>query len=547
MIKRLFSRQINSILGAAALVAVSSFISRLLGVIRDRILAGQFGASETLDIYYAAFRIPDLLFNLLILGALSAGFIPVFTALIKDREPNQTFSLFRSLNKDAWLLVSQVLNVLILVLVFFSVLGIIFAPALMVIVAPGFKGEARELTVVLTRIMFLSPLFLGISSVLGGVLQSFKRFLAYSLAPIMYNLGIIFGALYLVPRFGIYGLAWGVIIGAILHMLIQIPSIVSLGFTYSWKIHWRDSNLRKIGLMMLPRTLSLGVTQINLVVITAIASGLAVGSLTVFNLANNLQYFPIGIFGLSFAVAAFPTLSAVAFDKEKLVFNFSKTLRQIFFFIIPASVFLIILRAQIIRVILGTGNFDWQDTIMTMDTLGLFSLSLFAQASIPLLARMFYARHNSATPFYIALFSVVLNIGLSFWLSKLMGVPGLALAFSISAILNFILLWFFLHSEIGFLDQKNILLSVFRFSLAALIAGLAAQGLKLIIWLFIDMTKFWGVLIQGLGAGLGGILIYLVLCFILKSPELDNFSSYFKKRLPWKKIKIDDQSEARGI
>ncbi len=550
MIRRLFNGQINNITAAAGLIGVSSLISRFFGVFRDRILAGEFGAGDTLDVYYAAFRIPDLIFNLLVLGALSAGFIPIFVGLLKNPLGKITGFIFGGENKKAWELASNVLNILILGLLVLCGLGIIFAPGLTKLITPGFSSEKQALTVGLTQIMFLSPLFLGISAVLGGVLQSFKRFFVYSLAPIMYNIGIIIGVLYFVPLWGIYGLAWGVVLGALLHMLIQLPTTVVLGFRHRLKIDFKNPDLRKIGAMMVPRTMSLAISQINLVVITIVASTLAVGSLAVFNLANNLQSFPIGIFGISFAIAAFPAFSAAAFSKKDLVASFSSTLRQILFFIVPSTVLLITLRAQIIRVILGSGRFDWEDTILTMNTLAFFSLSLFAQASLPLLVRVFYARHDSKMPFLVGLFSATVNVVLSLWLVGKMGVAGLALAFSLSSIINFILLWLALRFYLGNMDEVKILVAVIKFSAAALACGITVQGMKIVIWPFIDMTKFWGVLTQGLVAGIAGIFIYAAVCSLLRSEEFISVWTPIKCklcRLPWKKVTTDDQGEARGI
>jgi len=544
MLKEIFKKQINSITVAAALVAMSSLVSRLLGVVRDRILAGQFGAGKELDIYYAAFKIPDLVYNLIVLGALSAGFIPVFTRLIKDFRCNDKDC---QENKPAWYLANNILTIMFAALLVISVLGIIFAPFLMRFVAPGFDFESREIAASLTRIMFMSPLFLGLSGILGGILQSFKRFFVYSIAPIFYNLGIIFGAVYLVPRFGLSGLAWGVIIGALLHLLIQIPTVCSLGFQFRPRFNLKDANTRSIFKMMVPRTMSLAISQINLVVITALASGLAAGSLAVFNFANNLQSFPIGIFGISFAIAAFPALSEAAFDRERLARNFSQAFRQILFFIIPATVLIIILRAQIIRVVLGTGNFNWSDTIMTMDALGFFALSLFAQATIPLLVRVFYARHDSKTPLYLGLFTVAANIALSLLLAPKMGVSGLALAFSISSIINFILLFVLIYIKTGAINISELVISVLRLTIAAIFAGLAAQALKSLVWPYIDMTKFSGVFIQLFSAGSIGILVYAACCYALRSAEIMGFIDSLKNRWPFRKVKIDDQGEARGI
>jgi putative peptidoglycan lipid II flippase len=542
MWKKLFKQKVNSIAVAAVLVAASSLVSRLLGILRDRILAGQFGASSQLDIYYAAFRIPDLLFNLIVLGALSAGFIPIFSGLIKDfKDPKNT-----SENSEAWTLASNVINILSVFLVFLSVIGMIFALPLVKLITPGFSDTAQLATANLTRIMFLSPLFLGISGVLGGILQSFRRFFIYSLAPILYNLGIIVGALFFSKEWGLNGLAYGVVLGAFLHMAIQIPAVKILGYQHSWKINWRDAATLRIGKLMIPRTMSLAITQIDLLVTTIIASGLAVGSLSIFNLANNLQSFPVGIFGVSFAIAAFPALSQNAFDLKKLEVNFSSTLRQILFFVIPATVFLITLRAQIIRVILGTGAFNWENTILSMNTLAFFAISLFAQASIPLLVRVFYARHNSKTPFYLGIFTVAADIILCLLLSKVMGVAGLALAYSISSILNFILLWGWIHFKIGDLGIANISLAALKFSASAVGAGIVIQLMKIVVWPFIDMTTFLGVFIQLGASAICGVLAYGLLCYLFGSEELLTFLAVIRRRLSFKKLPVEDSSEARG-
>lgn len=547
MFNKIFSGKINSITAAAIMVAFFSFISRLLGIFRDRILAGEFGAGDTLDVYYAAFRIPDLVFNLLVLGALSAGFVPIFTKLLNNHFEKTKNIIFKKENQEAWLLANNIINLLGIFLIIFCGLGIIFSSQLMGLVAPGFNAEKQQVASALTRIMFLSPFFLGFSSVFGGILQSFKRFFVYSLSPVFYNVGIIIGALYLVPIWGVYGLAWGVVLGAFLHLAIQAPLAFRLGFRYKLLFSFKDKNVREIGMMMFPRTMSLAVSQINLLVITIISSTLASGSLAIFNLANNLQSFAIGMFGISFAVAAFPTLSAVAFRKKELIINFSSTIRQILFFIVPSTVLLITLRAQIIRVVLGSGNFDWEDTILTIDTLGFFAISLFAQAALPLLARMYYARHNSATPFYVGIVSALANVFLSLWLVKIYGVAGLALAFSIASIINFILLWILLRLEIGDMDEVRILFSTIKFSLSAIACGLTVQGMKYVVWPYVDMSTFVGVLTQGLTAGMAGILAYLAFCSLLKSEEFYSFWEAIKRRLPAKKISTGDSGEARGI
>lgn len=548
MLKNIFKRQINSITIAALLVALSSLASRLLGVLRDRILAGQFGAGSTLDVYYAAFRVPDLVFNIIVLGALSAGFIPIFTAAIKDFkcEANENCDPVK-INSAAWQLASNVLSFLLLGVGALSVLGFIFAGPLMRLIAPGFNPAEQSATAELTRIMFLSPIFLGLSGIVGGVLQSFKRFLVYSLAPIFYNLGIIIGVLYFAPLWGVTGLAWGVVLGAFMHLVIQLPTVFHLGFRYHFHLDWHDRYTRIIGKMMVPQTLGLAITQINLVVVTILASNLASGSLAVFNFANNLQSFPVGLFGISFAIAAFPVLAEHADNRERLTADFAQTFRKILFFVIPATVLIIALRAQIIRVILGTGKFNWEDTILTMNTLGFFALSLFAQATQPLLIRTFYVKKDSATPFYIGMVTVLINTALAWYLAPRLGVTGLALAFSVDSILEFILLWIWLSFKIGHLDIANILKSVFKLTISAIAAGGAAQITKALIWPYINMTKFTGVATQLVAAALVGGLVYLGFCYLLGSEELADFLSSLTRRWPFNKVKVGDQGEARGI
>lgn len=542
MISRLLNGESKTITSAAIIVGAASLASRFLGIIRDRILAGQFGAGDILDTYYAAFRIPDLIYNLLVLGALSAGFIPIFTLLLEKEG-----------RAKAYQLANEILNILIIGLFILCGVLFIFAPQLMALITPGFNPEKMAMTVNLTRIMFLSPLLLGISSVFGGILQSFKRFFIFSLAPIFYNIGIIIGALVFVRFWGIYGLALGVILGALLHLLIQIPTSVYLGFRYQPILKFKDESLKKIVKIMVPRTLTLGISQLNLVVITIIASTLAAGSLAVFNLANNLQIFPVGIFGISFAIAAFPTLSALAMKEEKKDFieSFSNTTREILFFMIPASALMLVLRAQIVRVILGSGNFTWEDTVLTIETLAMFSLSLFAQALIPLLIRGFYAFHNAKTPFIIGLISATINIFLSLFLTKPFGlfgynfnfgVAGLALAFSIATILNFVLLWIALRIKTHSLDEKKISWSVLKIVVATLVMAAVTQFMKFGIEPYFGTRTFVGIFLQGLIAGLAGIAVFIVVGLALRSQEMNTFVNSVKRRLFKEKINYPKES-----
>lgn len=535
MFKRLFNNQSQTITSAAIILGAASLASRLLGLFRDRILAGTFGAGDELDIYWAAFRIPDLVYNLLVIGALSAGFIPVFTSYLNNQSNLKNDPVP---SNEAWYLASGVLNILIVSLILICGILAIFTPWLMRLITPGFTGQKLAMTVSLSRIMFLSPIFLGVSAVLGGILQSFRRFFVFSLAPIMYNLGIVFGALVLVKFWGLYGLAAGVILGAMLHLLIQIPSVVFCGFSYRLVFDWGHQGIKKISQLMIPRTLSLATNQITWLGMTIIASTLSGGSLAVFNFANNLQSFPLGIIGLSFAVAAFPTLSQWATKKDwpKFVENLSSTTRQILFFMIPASAMLIVLRAQIVRVILGTGKFDWQDTILTIETLQYFCFGLFAQALVYLLIRGFFALEDTKTPFFIGLAVAGLEILLAFVLVKKFSVAGLGLALSLGSFLLLGLLWFFLRRKIGSLDEKRIFRSTIKIITASFLAALAAYGMLHLVAPIVNMRTGLGVFIQGMSAGLVGLAVYILVGLFLKCQESITFWQVLKHRLPWSRV-----------
>lgn len=528
--QKLFHSSFQKIGGAALLLAVASLTSRLLGVLRDRILAGTFGAGDELDIYYAAFRFPDLIFNLVVMGVLSAGFIPVFSRLFH-----------REGEKKAWELANSVLNTLFLVLIIFSLLLVILAPWLMRFLTPGFSPEKLQMAVLLTRLMSLSPLFLGLSAVLGNVLQSLKKFFTYALAPILYNLGIIFGALVLVDHWGLKGLAWGVVFGALLHFLIQIPSLIGTGFHYRFFFGWAGSGLKEIWRLTVPRTLSLVLLQLNFLFITAIASWLEAGSLAIFNLAYNIWSFPLGVFATSLVVASFPVLAEKAGQDrwEEFKQGFVYTFRQILFYLIPASALFIVLRAQLVRVILGSGKFNWRDTILTINSLKFLTLGLLAEGLILLLTRTFFVLRDAKTPFFVGLLGTLARVGGAWYFSLKTdtGTAGLALGFALGAVLQMGVLWFFLEKKIRALQDKEIFISGLKIITASFLAGVAAWlGLRLGAH-FVDMQTGLGVLLQGTVAGLFGILVYLVSGTILKLKETKDLSRALFERFSLRRIR----------
>jgi len=513
MIKKFLNNKSKTIASAAIILGAASLVSRLLGLVRDRILAGQFGAGDELDVYYAAFRIPDLVYSILVLGAITAGFIPVFIDYLqKDK-------------KDAWHLANSILNIIGTSLIIVCFILIIFAPWLIKLIAPGFSPEKMALTVKLARVMFLSSFFLGISTILGGILRSFKRFLIYSFGPIIYNLGIIFGALFLVEDYGLLGLAYGVVLGSFFHMAIQIPTALFCGFKWAPVFDFKFKGVRRIFKLMPPRVLNLTLFQLDYLAMTIIASFLAVGSVTIYNLAHNIWSFPLGVFGISFVLAVFPKLSESAQRKDVngFVKEFSLVARQILFFTLPSAMLFIVLRSQIVQVILGTGNFNAHDVSLTLKTLAYFSISLFAEALILLFLRGFFAWEDAWRPFLIGFFATLVRISVAWFLSRSMGVPGLALGFSLGGIFYMIMLFVLLRRKIGFIDGKRMFISGTKMVLASLLAGLAA-------YIILQILMISNILIQGLLAGIVGIFIYLFFTWLFKLSELKFFlNSLFKK------------------
>jgi putative peptidoglycan lipid II flippase len=535
--RRFWNGETESVTTAALIVGAASLISRLVGVFRDRILASTFGAADTLDAYYAAFKIPDFLYNLVILGALSAAFIPVFTEYLESRQKN-----------EAWRLAERMLSVVSAVMLAACAALFFLAPVLVPLTVPGFEGEKLAFTITLSRIMLVSTFFLALSGVMGGILQATRRFVAFSLAPVFYNLGIIAGVVFFVPNIGPAGLGWGVALGAFVHLAIQASVALKLGLERIPFPSFRHQGVRRILRLMAPRTMGLAVMQVNLVVLLAIASTLAVGSVAVFNLAMNLQSVPVGIFGISFAVAAFPALSRAAASKnaEKFRGAFGAAARKIVFLVLPATALMLLLRAQIVRLILGQGKFDWDDTVRTANVLAIFAISLVAQALVPLLARSFYALQNTWTPLWIGAIAEGTNIVLALLLVGPYGLNGLVFAFTIAAWLSLILFWWRLRASQGRLGTAEVWDSFKRIAAACFIMAGVALSVRIAIGTIYPLRTFWQVALQAGASAAAGLLAFWIICRLLKSKELDEFQRAFVRRF-WKRgMVLEGAEEAQG-
>jgi putative peptidoglycan lipid II flippase len=509
MIKKLFQAS-STVASAAFIVGFFSLLSRFAGVVRDRVLNELF-AKGTLDVYYQSFRLPDLLFQLFVVGAISASFIPIFAKAWKDED-----------KEKAWKYTNNVLHAVLFLFGILCVIAILGADVFAPLLAPGFSAEKQAAVAQMTRVIFAGQLFFAGSMVFGSVLQGAKRFFIPSFAPIVYNAGIIIGAIFLTPVMGPIGLAWGVVLGSFLHAVVQLVGAFSLGYRYKPYLRFRDPELLHTLWQSTPRLLGLAVNQISFVVMSAIASGLVEGSVRNLNLTYNLNFVPIGVIAISYAIAAYPTFCERVAHKDipGLRASFSLTIRQVLFFMIPSTILFLLLRAQLVRVVYGSDGLDWTSTIEIANALGIFALSFFAQASIYILVRVYYALDDTMTPFVMALIATAANLAFGIPLAEKFGIIGLAIAFSVSQMFQMALLWAMLRMKTDGLDEGKIAKSLLILSVAGIAAAFAGQGVKYLVVHFVTLTTFWNVLLQLSATGLAAGGLYLLIAYALKSPEM---------------------------
>ncbi len=512
------NQKTKGILAAASILALAGLLSRMLGFARNALLAYFYGAGDILDAYFLSFRLPDFFFNLLFFGAFSAGFVPVFIKL-KNQD-----------SEKAWKLANDILNLTLIIFIIFGVIFFAAAPWVLKVIAPGFEGEKLKLAVTLSRIMFLQPIFLGVSVVFSGILQSTRRFLAYALAPIFYNLGLIFGILVLAQKFGPAGLAWGVVVGALLHMLVQYPAAKHSGFKYRPAFYLKGNSIKDIFHIIVPRSLSLILAQLNLVVMAGIASFLGSGRVSVFSFANDINGLILGVVAVPLGVAVFPFLADLAAKNKYKAAGEAvlKTLRQLLFVMIPAVTLFFILRAQIVRLTLGYGQFDWVDTVLTIETLGFFLIGLAFQGVLAIVLRGFFALEDAKTPFWILFLGVVLSIVVALILAPVMDVSALGLAMSAAAIFNTLILFYILARRLKLTHFYILARPITIFIFSAGLAGAAAYATLHFLDRFLDTHRVLHLIIQGGSAGLVGIVMYLVVVGLFKVEEVGQILRKFK-------------------
>lgn len=560
MIKRvlsMFYSRSSSINEAAFLLGAFTLVSQLLGLVRDRLLATYLGAGSHLDVYYAAFKIPDFLFVSVATLASITVLLPYLSAKYGNGEYNHYETARRFLD--------QVFTVLLGFLVIVSIVIFILMPWLAKLIAPGFDSTELHTLTMLSRLMLIQPIIIGISNMLSSVTQMFKKFLVTALSPVMYNIGIIIGIVVLYPLCGVTGLAIGVVIGAVLHLLIQIPTLIQLGFIprFTTKIHIAE--LKSIVKTSIPRTIGLSMSSFTALILTSIASTLAVGSISIFNLTNNMLNVPIGVVAISYSVASFPMLVKYFHNGERGKFAeyILNATRKIIFWSIPITLLFIVLRAQIVRVILGSQSFSWNDTRLAAATLALFVVGLVAQSLVHLFVRGYYAAGNTKKPLIMNFLGEILTIGLAFvfiWmfnalpafneffvtLLRLDGVTNitllaLPLAFSIGNIVNYFTLFAVFKKDFPEANNFPVLKTTLQTMVASLCMAVVSYGFLNFVSLFIDQDRFWGVLSQGLLSGIAGITVFIIVMTLFKNEDMHEFLGTFKKKF-WKADIVIEQN-----
>lgn len=552
------NKEFKGVNEAALLLGGFAFLSQILGLIRDRMLAQVVGVGETLDVYYAAFRVPDFLY----ISIASLASITVLMPFLIEKIG------IGDQNKDAKRFINNIFTIYIIFMVGISIFIFILMPYLAKLIAPGFNESQILMLINVSRIMLLSPIFIGLSNLIGTVTQLFKNFLVFSLSPVFYNIGILFGIIFLYKILGVYGLSIGVVVGALLHFLIQVPVVIKHGFfpKFISKIDWRE--ILKVVKISLPRTLALSSNSLAFLVLIAIASSFEKGAISLFTFSYNLQSVPVGIIGISYSVAAFPIL-AKSFSMKDMD-NFIKHIiiasKQIIFWSLPVIFLFIVLRAQIVRVVLGTNSFSWSDTRLTAASVAIFVISLITQSLVLLFVRGYYATGNTKKPLFINMFSSLMIIIFSYVLMKLFNsndyllgilenllrvkdVSGtimfiLPISYVLGSILNLILIWISFKKDFlrGY-DFSIISKTFFDSLLGAAIIGIVSYLSLGIFDDIFDITTGYGIFLQGFISGCIGILYGIFVLYLIKNKEIRDLFKAIQNKFWKNRIVAPEQTD----
>jgi putative peptidoglycan lipid II flippase len=497
---------------AAGTVMLAMVLSQVAGLLAKSLIGSSFGTGLENEAFFAANRFPEILFSLMAGGALGSAFIPTFTGLLTNND-----------RQTAWRLASSIANLVFLLLTLVSILSIIFARFIVHnILAPGFDAQTEALTVQLLRIQLPSSIIFGLSGLAMGILNAHQRFLMPALAPAMYQVGLIFGTLVLSKSIGVYGLAWGVVVGASLHLLLQVPSLFRLPHRkYEITLGLHLPTVREVGRLMAPRLLGVAVVQLNFLVNTVLASYQPEGSVTAISLAFPLMIMPQAAIAQSIAIAALPTFSA-QFARGKLDemrASLAATLRGVLLLAIPASLGLILLRRPLVQMIYQRSAFDQASTQLVAWALLWYATGLVGHSIVEIISRAFYALHDTRTPVFVGVIAMSLNIGMSVGLSALfprlgwMPHGGLALANSLATSLEAVALLVLMRRRLNGLQGRNIIQAVVK-------AAAGTLAMSLFLWFWLGHAPFSSAALVTLAAVALGGLLYVLLLWGLRVPEL---------------------------
>lgn len=555
MVKNLLNilnREITGLHQAAYLLGFFAICSQVLALFRDRILASQFGAGNTLDLYYSAFRIPDILF----VTVASVVSISVLIPFLIER--------FEKGESEAREFIDSVFSFFFFFMVLSGIVAFFATPYLMSVLFPIFKDTIYFSELVsLTRILLLSPIFLGFSNLLASITQVHRRFFIYAMSPVVYNIGIILGIVFLYPLFGLFGLGLGVVLGAFFHFAIQIPFVIGQKMLPRLRFSLSFGFIKKIVYTSIPRTITVSSSEIAKLFLISFASFFVSGSISVFNFSLNLQSVPFSIIGVSYSLAAFPTLSRLfsGGNYDEFLKQIITSTRHIIFWSVPVSILFIVLRAQIVRTVLGAGQFNWDDTRLTAAALALFVISLLAQNLVTLFVRSYYAQGKTKTPLLMNLLSAVFIVLSSFVLVKFFeanlffrsfiesilkvsDTPGtivlmLPLGFTLGSIINLLIYWVAFNRQF-----KNFSSSVSRtffdvFS-ASVIMGFVTYSFLAVFDSVFNINTLIGIFMQGLLSGVVGIISAVITLFLLKNKELQEVWITLHKKIWGAKVIVPD-------
>jgi putative peptidoglycan lipid II flippase len=529
----LLTRRQTNILSAAFVIMVTVIVSQLLGLVRQRLLVGIFGASNELGIYLYATQLPDTLFQLTFAAALSSAFIPVFSDyLAKGKE------------KEAHMMASTLLAIGFSLFLFLSVILAFFAQDILHIFNLGANFSPKDMILMgnLMKIIIFGQLLFIVGTFFTALLQSYNHFFIPGIAAALYNLGIIIGVVAFSHSLGIYATAIGVILGGLIFISVQVPLARKVGFHFTPVLSYLKSDgIKKIGKLMWPRTLSVIVFQLGTVGVGAFISFLAdPGRMNViFDFARTLAFAPVALFGQTIAQAAFPVLAREKDKPNEFKVTFINSFNQMLYLVLPVSVLILVLRIPVVRLVFGASKFDWPATVLTGQTLAFFSISIFAQALITLVLRAFYALHDTKIPLIVGgIATGILTLSAYIFIVFFhMGVQSLGLAFSVASLVQLLMLFFLLEKKVGGFDKRALFFSWIKLFASSFLTAFALYiPIKLLDQLVFDTTRTVNLLLlTGISSSLG-LMLYLFLTWFFDVKEAQGYILMFKKIGNWQEI-----------